>query len=472
MVRMLHKLALVFGMVLMPYFAVSSWAEGQQNQTQLAASTQESQIEQLKQEIEAIQNQNQKQIEDLQKKIQDLEAKKAPTAPPPSQVFLKNFDAGYDEGLYIKTTDNRYMLKFNGLFQFYMPQIQDFSDNTKKAQDENIAFEVRRLRLIFSGNGFFPWLKYFVQMGADKGGSFQLFDAYMDWGYKNYATPRFGQYKVPFNREELTGDAYLEFTAERSIVNDQFTIERDIGASLYGSLFDNTLAMFEYYGGIFNGAGRNSAGGVNGTNLLYAGRIMWEPLGKYPYVQGDLLTGLKVDQTKPLLAVAAAFAYFPNYNPITENQNNRVNLSNTVLAINKNAQSADVFQFTADLGFKYEGFGFEAEYDLQRIGDIVSVAPTTGAQTEQGIRAQLGYIFLPTHFEAAFRYAYVKNYCQNNITNVGCQKEQEYSPAINYYFYAHRLKVGAMYSYLRQNAPSLDGHVFDNRIIFFSQIFF
>jgi phosphate-selective porin OprO/OprP len=473
MVRILHKLALVFGMVLMPYFAAISWAEGQQNQTQLSASPQESQIEQLKQEIEAIQNQNQKQIEDLQKKIQELETKKAPAAPPPSQVFLKKFDAGYDEGLYVKTTDNKYMFKFNFFGQFYMPQIQDFSDNTKKAQDENIAFQVRRLRLIFSGNGFYPWLKYWVQVGADKGGSFQLFDAYMDWGYYKEATPRFGQYKVPFNREELTGDPYLEFTAERSIVNDQFTLERDIGAELYGTLWDKTYAMTEYYGGIFNGAGRNSTGGVNGTNLLYAGRVMWEPLGKYPYVQGDLLTGTKVDQTKPLLAIAAAVAWLPNYNPITENQNNRVNLSNTVLALNKNAQAADVFQFTTDLGFKYQGIGFEFEYDLQRIYNIVSIQPTTDAQTEWGIRTQLGYIFLPTHFEMAFRYSYVHNYCQNNITNIGCQKEQEYTPAINYYFYSHRLKVGAMYSYLRQNAPSsFNGDVFDNRIIFFSQIYF
>ena len=468
--RISLKIIVVLGMVLIPYFALNSWAEDQQNQTQVAKSPQESQIEQLKQEIEAIQNQNQKQIEELQKKIQDLEAKKAPAPPtaPSGEAFLKNFEAGYKEGLYIKTTDNKFSLKFNALLQLYMPQIDDYSDNTKKAQDETIAFQVKRMRLIFSGNGFFPWLTYFVQVGADKGGSFQLFDAYMDWGYKKEATPRFGQYKVPFQREELTSDPYLEFTATRSIVNDQFTLERDIGASLYGTLFANTYAMMEYYGGIFNGAGRNSPGGVNGTNLLYAGRIMWEPLGKYPYMQGDLVA----DQTKPLVALAAAFAYFPNYNPNTENQNNRANLSNTVLAINKNAQSADVFQFETDLAFMYYGFGFEAEYDLQRIADIISVAPTTGPQTEQGLRLQLGYIIPPTHFEVAFRYAIAAKYCQNNIANVGCQREQEYTPAINYYFWGHRLKIGSMYSYLRQNAPSLGGHVFDNRLIFFSQVYF
>jgi hypothetical protein len=313
-------------------------------------------------------------------------------------------------------------------------------------------------------------MTYYVQVGADQGGSFQLFDAYMDWGYKKEATPRLGQYKVPFNREELTSDPLLEF-AERSIVNDQFRLERDIGASLYGTLFDKTYAMLEYYGGVFNGSGRNSPGGINGTNLLYAGRIMWEPLGKYPYVQGDLGPGLEVDPTKPLFALAAAFGYFNNFNPLTENNANRQNLVNTILAINKNAQVADVTQFTADLAFKYYGFGFEAEYDLERIYNIVSVAPTTGAQTEQGLRLQLGYIFLPTHLELAFRYAIADNFCQNNIAKVGCQREQEFTPGLNYYFWAHRLKVMLDYSYLRQNNPS-GSPIFDNRFIIQSQIYF
>src|ERR1700739_1357919 len=78
-------------------FDANSWAEDQQNQAQVAKSPEESQIEQLKEEIEAIQRQNQKQIEELQKKLQDLEAQKAappsPPAPPPS--VLKNIDVGY-----------------------------------------------------------------------------------------------------------------------------------------------------------------------------------------------------------------------------------------------------------------------------------------------------------------------------------------------------------------------------------------
>ncbi|MGE5444855.1 MAG: hypothetical protein ACM3SR_09675, partial [Ignavibacteriales bacterium] len=119
--KILLGVIVVLGMVLIPFFAVNSWADSQQNQTQTAQSPQESQIEQLKQEIEAIQRQNQQQIEELQKKIQELETKKAPAAPPPSEVFLKNFDAGYKDGFFVKTTDNKFSLKFNALLQLYMP---------------------------------------------------------------------------------------------------------------------------------------------------------------------------------------------------------------------------------------------------------------------------------------------------------------------------------------------------------------
>ncbi len=72
MVRILFGLTVALGMVLMPYFALDTWAEGQQNRVQLAKNPEESQIEQLKQEIEIIQNQHLKQLKELRKKIMEI----------------------------------------------------------------------------------------------------------------------------------------------------------------------------------------------------------------------------------------------------------------------------------------------------------------------------------------------------------------------------------------------------------------
>jgi hypothetical protein len=224
---LLRIIIVVLGMVLAPYFVINSWAEDQQNQTQIAKSPEESQIEQLKQEIEAIQNQHQKQIEELQKKIEELEKKEAKA--PEKEKFPGNFDAGYKDGLYLKTKDEKFSLKFNALFQgqFFVQYFDDKRGTTPS--DENITAQIRRLRLFFTGNAFYPWAKYYIQVGQDRGGSFEIKDAYLDITYYPEITPRIGQWKVPFQREELTSDAYLEFGADRSIVNDEFTLERDLG---------------------------------------------------------------------------------------------------------------------------------------------------------------------------------------------------------------------------------------------------
>jgi phosphate-selective porin OprO/OprP len=456
MVRFLFRLAVVFGAVLIPYFAVDSWAEGQKNQTQVAKSPEESQIEQLKQEIEIIQNQNQRQIEELQKKIEELEKKE--TKAPEKEKFLSNFDAGYKDGLFLKTRDDKFSLKFNTLFQgqFF---IQDFDDKRGLSKDEQITFQVRRLRLFFTGNGFYPWMKYYIQVGQDRGGSFEIKDAYLDFAYYPELTPRIGQWKVPFQREELTSDAFLEFGADRSIVNDEFTLERDIGVEIYGSLFNN---LIEYAGGVFNGAGRNVSPNPNGTNLLYAGRVVFEPLGKYEYSQADL----RDDPSKPLFAIGAAFAALPNFDPTTENASSRANLAKAILAIDKNITNADVFQFTADVGFKYYGFAFEGEYDLRRIYHIQSSSAIDEATTGQGLRLQAGYLLLPPHMEIAFRYAIVD---PNN--HQSRDRKQEFTPALNYYIYKHRLKVGLNYTLLLQQNPS-GGNFKDNGFRIQTQLFF
>jgi hypothetical protein len=62
MIRILFGLMVVTGVLLIPLFATESRAQDQKQIQVAAKSTEELQIESLKQEIEAIQNQDQKQI--------------------------------------------------------------------------------------------------------------------------------------------------------------------------------------------------------------------------------------------------------------------------------------------------------------------------------------------------------------------------------------------------------------------------
>ena len=61
-------------------------------------------------------------------------------------VEAAEIDAGYDKGLYIKADDGKYQLKFNIQIQ---PQYQFLS---LEGQGKTNTFQIRRGRLIFSGN--------------------------------------------------------------------------------------------------------------------------------------------------------------------------------------------------------------------------------------------------------------------------------------------------------------------------------
>jgi len=481
MVRILLRVTAVLGMVLIPFLSVNSRAEDQQNQTQIAKSPQESQIEQLKEEIEAIQRQNQQQIEKLQKKIEQLETqnketqelgKKAESLVSTESWFNK-FEAGYNQGMYIKTKDGNWTLRFWDLTQ---PTLF-FEENKNANNTKTVSFQLTKERFIFSGNAVFPWLKYRLHFAADKGSGVIAKDLFIDAARFKEASVRVGQFVVPFDREIITFDSYFEFW-DRGIVNQQFTLERDIGAMLYGILFNN---KFEYSGGVFNGAGLNVAQNPNGTNLLYTGRIVLYPFGKYNdqdryfnmYNTYDYTQGDPIGLTTPLLAIGVGLAGLPNFNPNTETGVSRQNLINTIFAINSKAQSADVFQFTGDITLKYYGFAFEAQYELERIFGIVSSVPgsNTNAQTEQGLRLQAGYYFVPHELELAFRYGIVDKYCQNNIAKVGCQKEQEFTPGLNYLIHGYNAKITLNYSLLLQDNPA-GGTLKDNRVFIQPQLWF
>ena len=50
----------------------------------------------------------------------------------------------------------------------------------------------------------------------------------------------FGQYKVPFGRQEMTSSGSQQFV-DRSLVSNEFARGRDIGVSVQGAVWSNKL---------------------------------------------------------------------------------------------------------------------------------------------------------------------------------------------------------------------------------------
>jgi hypothetical protein len=140
--------------------------------------------------------------------------------------WWKNIEVGYSNGFFVRTQDDLFSLKFNIRTQFLF-----FVEN--EGNETDTSFDIRRLWISFRGNAFRPWFKYLLILEAS--GDVQLLDYFMDAAKFTQAVPRVGQYRVPFNREELTDPFNLQLV-DNSILNQEFSLGRHIGVGLGGIL--------------------------------------------------------------------------------------------------------------------------------------------------------------------------------------------------------------------------------------------
>jgi phosphate-selective porin OprO/OprP len=342
--------------------------------------------------------------------------------------WTKKIEVGYEKGAYIKTTDDRFSVKLNvrtqGAFSY---KVQEDESNTT-------TFRVRRARVLLGGNVYYPWMKYGTQITLE-GGSTALRDAFIEAAYFDYAKPKIGQYKVPFDREFLTSAFSLQLI-DRSIASSAFSLQRDIGIQLSGKLFQDQL---EYGVGMFNGSGANQ-NNVN-QKFMYVGRAVYTPFGSYPYSQAALDT-----PATPKLAMGVAGAYLPGLKP-----GERKTLAGPLGNTNIVPVKSDVYQLTADVAFKYQDFSFEGGYHFRNIDPK---APTPfGEESAQGFYLQGGYFVIPKKFELAARYAWVDPDDPNQTDD---NKEQECTGGLSYYMYGHNLKLQTNYSYFRNQSQTGD----------------
>lgn len=347
---------------------------------------------------------------------------------PSGDEWTKKIEVGYKKGAFIKTTDDRYSLKLNvrtqGLFRY--EALEDRKDTSN--------FSVKRARLLAGGNVYYPWMQYNTQITLE-GGSAALRDAYIEAAYFDWATPRIGQYKVPFDREFLTSAFNLQLI-DRSIASSQFSLQRDIGIQLSGKFLHN---QFEYGAGIFNGSGANQSN-VN-NDFMYVGRVVWTPFGSYPYSQAALDT-----PDTPKLAVGVAGGYLPGLEP-----GERKTLAGPLGNINIMPVESDVYQLAADLAFKYQIFSFEGGYYFRNI-DPNEPTPF-GDENAQGFYLQGGFFVIPKKLELAARYAWVN---PDNPNQTDDNEQQEYTGGLSYYIYGHDLKLQANYSFFSNETKTGD----------------
>lgn len=265
---------------------------------------------------------------------------------------------------------------------------------------ETVDLRVRRLRLRLDGYMLTTKLRYYVQLNFSRADldlesdvvAQPLRDALVYYFFSERFYAGFGQGKLPGNRQRVISSGNQQFP-DRSIANSAFTLDRDVGLFLYGTVPVGSQFV-NLKSAITSGDGRNALVGSNG--LCYTGRVEWLPLGSFrnsgDYSEGDLEM-----EPRPRLSLAAGYAF-----------NNLAVRAGGQLGASLYAPR-DISTFIADFVLKHKGWSLSAEY-FNRVCDDPVTYSGEGAlrfvTTGQGANVQLSRYFR-NGYEVASRYTVV-----------------------------------------------------------------
>lgn len=189
-------------------------------------------------------------------------------------------------GLHITSADGnyRFQLWLRGQFRYSYPFDRDPRDPGDFAAEPVSSFAIRRARLKIGGHFPRPWLSYYFEYDFVGG---NLLDLRFTLTKLDWLQLRVGQWKVNYNRERVDSSGKQQFV-ERSIVNREFTVDRQAGVMLAGHVFKDSALSSWYMLGAFSGNGRGNPNDDDVPMLL--ARWQWNFLGRdLPSSQSDLL---------------------------------------------------------------------------------------------------------------------------------------------------------------------------------------
>jgi phosphate-selective porin len=313
--------------------------------------------------------------------------------------LMKRPKLGYKKGFYFETADKKFSMMMNGRLQMrYGYEDRDNIHDSEEQQDDS-SFRIRRARLKWSGKAF-EHFKYKIELAlastgtVDGSKAVELYDWWASYNKNPAASIQFGQWKVPWNRQRVVSSQHQQMI-DRASAQDEFTMNRQIGAMLHGKLFNK---KFEYYAGMFNGNNRNQSSNGNNENL-YIARASWNPFGAYGKGIGEKESDLDNLQ-RPIAHISAAIAFDGAADETIDLK--RVG--------EITAKEVDRTSIVAEYGLKYKGFSTSAEAYWRKYDGIDTSTSDTNPSTkviDRGFFVQGGYFVVPKKFEVASRYSLV-----------------------------------------------------------------
>jgi hypothetical protein len=362
----------------------------------------------------------------------------APDHPPPEPPAKggKPLKVAYDKGIAFATDDGEFRTKINLRSQLRFESTRP----TDPGSEVTSRIYIVRSRLQLEGNVFGEDNRYKLEFGLGDRGSFSFIkDLYVDKA-AGPAWIRIGQWKRPFNRQEIVSDFTAQLN-ERANTAEYSGGGRDLGIAIHND-YEKSPEGLEWVVGAFNTFNGGSDRPIIATTCTQGmttitcanaapstfptdwgptliARAGWNSKGIKGYSEGDLEGG-------PLrYAVGASY---------------KIDLAN--LEAGKESSTARNLShgLEADAMIKIEGFSLELGGFLMKL---------KSADATFGAMVQAGLMVVPKHGEIAARFGIVPT--------TGDRRQLEVRGAFNWYWEGHRWKWATDLGLIQQTGTDAMG---------------
>ncbi len=339
-------------------------------------------------------------------------------------------------GLEIESADRAFSMQIRLRLQAYGEVAWD------DGAEPELQFHVRRARLVFGGHMFDEDIVYRLQLAfaprdmgmtdnfVDPNPRFSpLRDFYVDFRQLRDLEVRIGQTKVPFSRQRLISSGNLQMV-DRSSVNAEFNLDRDVGIQLRSSdLFG--LGALKYALGAFMARGRDSLG-FDDFGLLWVARLEVLPFGMFEDTEeADFERSLR-----PRLGIGAAYAYLDRAQFVRGTRGPRPTDEGTT----------DMQLVTADAMFKIAGFSLQSELTYRNgVREAGPLAPPVEPPRDGiGFMAQAGFLLPRLPLEPSARYSLIRGIGTEGV-DTSLSDSNELGIGFSVYLAQHALKLQSDY---------------------------
>lgn len=384
-----------------------------------------------------------------------------------------SLQAGYDKGFFIRSSDDKFKLKFNGQFQFRWTHYNTRKNNRYLAPGFNwpgdrdrTGFDIARLRLRFSGHLFDPKLTYLVEFdgSANKGTPYDvtLFYAWANYKFVDAFQVMVGQFRSGGTRADVASTAMMQFP-DYPTMNAVFGLGNSTGVRIWGQPFSKRL---EYYLDVVNSLGNPSTTTItNDETWLTTGHDN-NPAIIFRTVFHALTGGCQTPPDDAINHFAAPcdmeyhtdpaldFGFHYAFNDDLHDGSLRIPFARRSLFRPggfglTSSDGLQIHQFGFDSGFKFRGFSLTGEYVLRlldvRNADHAPFTPLfllTGEDStvaQHGGYLQAGYFLPIPGFEKKVEVV-------ARVGGVSALTEEaegtwDYGAGVNYYIEGHRVKL-------------------------------